>query len=262
MLKNYVVDAFTNKIFTGNPAAVIFLDEFLEKEFMQKLAVENRFSETAFAVKQDDTHYKLRWFTPGGEIDLCGHATLATGYLVFRYDAPKNSDTVFFETLSGELSVTKVNNLYQMSFPSYQLKQIAVTDEMSQAFGMTPIEAYVGRDLLCVFSDGTDLTRLTPNYSKLGQLEGLLQHATTTSKNYDCESRSFAPKLDVPEDPVCGSGHCHIVPYWAKRLNKKKITAYQASTRSGILYCEYQNSRTLLSGEAVQYAVSELNIQI
>lgn len=260
MAKSYVVDAFTNQIFKGNPAAVMFLPKYLNDKLMQNIAMENKLSETAFAVKKDSTHYDLRWFTPGGEIDLCGHATLATGFLVFKYAAPENEDTVTFQTKSGDLTVTKKGNLYEMNFPSYELKQIPVTKEMITAFGELPEEAYLGRDLLCVFSYGTDIEHLNPRMDKLSQLDGLLQHATVASDKYDCVSRSFAPKLNVPEDPVCGSGHCHIAPYWAKRLGKNKLTAYQASSRSGVLYCDYQGVRTLLSGEAALYSVSEVNI--
>ena len=257
MTKSYVVDAFTDEIFKGNPAAVMFLPKYPNDTLMQNIAMENKLSETAFAVKQDSTHYDLRWFTPGGEIDLCGHATLATGFLVFKFAAPENSNTVTFNTQGGELTVTKKDDLYEMNFPSYDLKQVPVTEEMTTAFGKQPAEAYMGRDLLCVFPDGTDIEQLNPDMDKLNQLDGLLQHATVASDKYDCASRSFAPKLAVPEDPVCGSGHCHIVPYWAKRLRKNHLTAYQASPRSGVLYCDYQGDRTLLSGKAVLYSESE-----
>lgn len=260
MTKSYVVDAFTDEIFKGNPAAVMFLPKYPNDTLMQNIAMENKLSETAFAVKQDSTHYDLRWFTPGGEIDLCGHATLATGFLVFKFAAPENSNTVTFNTQGGELTVTKKDDLYEMNFPSYDLKQVPVTEEMATAFGEQPAEAYMGRDLLCVFPDGTDIENLNPDMDKLSQLDGLLQHATVASDKYDCASRSFAPKLAVPEDPVCGSGHCHIVPYWAKRLGKNQLTAYQASPRSGVLYCDYQGDRTLLSGKAVLYSESETYI--
>lgn len=260
MTKSYVVDAFTDKVFKGNPAAVLFLSKYPSDQLMQNIAMENKLSETAFAVKQDATHYDLRWFTPGGEIDLCGHATLATGFLVFKYAAPETGDTVTFKTQSGDLTVTKKGELYEMDFPSYDLKQVPVTAEMTQAFGSQPETAYLGRDLLCVFPDGTDIEQLNFNMDKLSQLDGLLQHATVASDKYDCTSRSFAPKLSVPEDPVCGSGHCHIVPYWAKRLGKNKLTAYQASPRSGTLYCNYQGARTLLSGKAALYSVSEIYV--
>lgn len=261
MVRSYVVDAFTDEIFKGNPAAVLFLNQFPDDQLMQNIALENKLSETAFAVKQDNAHYDLRWFTPGGEIDLCGHATLATGFLVFKFESP-DSDRVTFTTKSGDLTVTKKGDLYEMDFPSYDLTQIPVTAQMTAAFGTRPDSAFLGRDLLCVFPDGTNIETLNLDMNKIAQLDGLVQNITVAGDQYDCVSRSFGPKVAIPEDPVCGSGHCHIVPYWAKRLRKNKLVAYQASARSGVLYCEYQGARTLLSGKAALYSVSELNLSI
>lgn len=261
MVRSYVVDAFTDEIFKGNPAAVLFLNQFPNDQLMQNIALENKLSETAFAVKQDNTHYDLRWFTPGGEIDLCGHATLATGFLVFKFES-QNNDRVTFTTKSGDLTVTKKGDLYEMDFPSYDLSPIPVTAQMAAAFGEKPESAFLGRDLLCVFPDGTNIERLDLNMGKISQLDGLVQNVTVAGDQYDCISRSFGPKVAIPEDPVCGSGHCHIVPYWAKRLKKNKLVAYQASARSGILYCDYQGVRTLISGKAALYSVSELNLNI
>ncbi|WP_408612919.1 PhzF family phenazine biosynthesis protein [Limosilactobacillus difficilis] len=156
MIKMYIADAFTDKLFTGNPAAVCFVDHWPSEDLMKKIALENRFSETAFAIKKTADHYLLRWFTPGGEIDLCGHATLATAFIIFQTAAPQDSETITFTTSkSGDLQVTKKDDLYEMSFPSYQLHQIPVTDQMAVAFGARPEEAYLGRDLLatcCVSS--------------------------------------------------------------------------------------------------------------
>lgn len=261
MVKSYVVDAFTDEIFKGNPAAVLFLNQFPDDQLMQNIALENKLSETAFAVKRDSVHYDLRWFTPGGEIDLCGHATLATGFLVFKFESP-DRDCVTFSTKSGELTVTKKGDLYEMNFPSYDLTPMPVTTQMTAAFGTRPEAAFLGRDLLCVFPDGTDIEHLQLNMEKIAQLDGLLQNVTVAGDQYDCVSRSFGPKVAVPEDPVCGSGHCHIVPYWAKRLKKNRLVAYQASARSGVLYCDYQGARTMLSGKAALYAVSELNLSL
>lgn len=262
MLKSYVVDAFTDEVFKGNPAAVLFLDKFPADEMMQKIAMENKLSETAFAVKETPDKYQLRWFTPGGEIDLCGHATLATGFLVFKYGAPTQA-TVTFATQSGDLKVTKRGDLYEMDFPSYELKPVPVTAAMTDAFGVAPTEAYLGRDLLCVFDSAQQVAEMTPDMDKLSHLDGLLQNVTAAGDGqYDCVSRSFAPKLAVPEDPVCGSGHCHIVPYWAKKLQKQQILAYQASARSGVLHCTYEGARTKLSGHATQYSASEVFLNL
>ncbi|MCP9313750.1 PhzF family phenazine biosynthesis protein [Liquorilactobacillus satsumensis] len=259
-MKMYVVDAFTDKLFKGNPAAVCFVEKWPTDKLMQNIAMENKFSETAFAIKKTDDNYDLRWFTPGGEIDLCGHATLATGYLVFQTAAPKNSETVTFNTQSGALKVTKKGDLYEMSFPSYGLKPVPVTDEMATAFGVRPVEAYLGRDLLAVFPNEDQVKKMQPDLEKLKHLDGLLQNVTAPGKTYDCVSRSFAPKLNVDEDPVCGSGHCHIIPYWAKKLDKNKITAFQASARTGVLYCDYQGKVTKLGGHATLYSTSQLNL--
>ncbi|UQS85956.1 PhzF family phenazine biosynthesis protein (plasmid) [Nicoliella spurrieriana] len=258
-MKMYVVDAFTDKLFNGNPAAVCPVNEWPTNQVMQNIAMENRFSETAFMIKRADAEYDLRWFTPGGEIELCGHATLASGYIIFQNDAPKSSDTITFNTQSGPLRVTKKDDLYEMEFPSYELKSVPVTDQMTAAFGVRPTEAYLGRDLLAVFENEEQIRAMQPDLEKLKSLDGLLQNVTALGKDYDCVSRSFAPKLNVPEDPVCGSGHCHIIPYWAKRLGKDELTAFQASQRSGVLYCNYQGTTTKLAGKAVIYSTGDLN---
>lgn len=260
-MKTYIVDAFTNEVFKGNPAAVTFWDEYPDDQLMQNLAMENNLSETAFAKKITDDHYELRCFTPGGEVDLCGHATLATAYIVFKNFPPTSSNAVTFTTVqSGDLTVEKHDNLLQMNFPAYQNKQVEVTDAMEDALGVRPIEAYLARDLLCVLPSETDVENLTPDQDKLKKLDGMLTNVTAKSEKYDCSSRSFGPKVKVPEDPVCGSAHCQIIPYWAEKLGKNKITAYQSSARSGILYCELDGDRVKLSGEAALYAESEVHI--
>lgn len=258
-MKMYHVDAFTDQLFAGNPADVCFLSAFPKDSVMQQIAQENRLSETAFAVSKTANEYDLRWFTPGGEIDLCGHATLATGYLVFRFYHPEASE-VIFNTKSGQLTVTHVDGRYQMNFPSYQLKPVPVTKAMTAAFGVTPLAAYQDRDLLCVLPTATDVKNCHPDEARLKKLPGLLQSITAASDDpkYDCVSRSFAPKLAVTEDPVCGSAHCQIVPYWAKKLGKSKITAFQASKRGGVLYCQDCGERVSLAGDAVLYSHGEL----
>ena len=258
-MKQYVVDAFTDKVFGGNPAAICVMDGWLSDEVMLKIARENNLSETAFAVKEG-TEYKLRWFTPGGEIDLCGHATLATAYIITKFIEPKTTKTNF-RTLSGLLKVERKGELLEMDFPTYELKPVAVTEEMAEAIGVRPLEAYIGRDLLCVLDSEEDVKNLKPDQAKVKTLDGLLLHVTAHGKKFDCVSRSFAPKLNVAEDPVCGSGHCHITPYWANYLNKNKLIAYQASERGGTLYCEAQGERVKLSGKAALYSVAEIYIE-
>ena len=257
-MKQYTVDAFTSRVFSGNPAAVCVMEGYPPDEVLLDIARENNLSETAFAVRESGG-YRLRWFTPGGEIDLCGHATLATAFVLLNFYEPE-SERVVFSTMSGELTVTRRGGLYEMDFPAYELRRVPVTEEMAAAFGASPAEAYMGRDLLCVFDDERTVREMAPNMDRLRDLPGLLQHATARGAGTDCVSRSFAPKLSVQEDPVCGSGHCHIVPYWAARLGRTDITAYQASRRGGTLYCRDCGRRIAIAGEAVLFAESELHI--
>ena len=256
-LKQYVVDAFTKQVFCGNPAAICILDHWLSDELMLNIACENNLSETAFAVKKDAGRYQLRWFTPGGEIDLCGHATLACSFVIMNYYDVK-AETILFDTLSGSLTVVKRDALYEMDFPAYALRATAVTEELCDALGVAPKAAYMGRDLLCVLDDERQVRALSPDMEKIRKLEGLLLHVTAPGKEADCVSRSFAPKLNIAEDPVCGSGHCHIVPYWAGRLQKRSVVAHQASKRGGTLYCRMQGERVCLAGNAALYAVAEI----
>lgn len=257
-MKQYIIDAFTDKIFAGNPAAVCILEKWLSEKLMLNIAKENNLSETAFAVKEGQ-HYYLRWFTPGREIDLCGHATLAAAFVILNfYETDQNQ--VIFDTLSGTLVVNRRADLLEMTFPSYELKKIPVTAAMADALGVKPVEAYLGRDLLCILESEEQVKTLLPDQNKLKELDGLLQHVTAKGKEFDCVSRSFAPKLAVAEDPVCGSGHCHIIPYWAERLGKSDLVAYQASARTGILYCHYQGQNTILAGKAVLFAQSDINL--
>ena len=255
-MKQYVVDAFTDSVFHGNQAAVCVLDAWPSEDLMMSITRENNFSETAFTVKEGEK-YHLRWFTPGGEIDLCGHATLGTAYVLFRF-YEQTADKLVFTTLSGDLIVTKNGELLEMEFPAYDLKPVEVTDAMEDALGVRPSAAYIARDLLCVLGNETQVRALTPDQEKLKALPGLLQHVTAQGEDEDCVSRSFAPKLAVAEDPVCGSGHCHIIPYWADQLSKDELVAYQASKRGGTLYCRREGSKIFMAGKAALYSVDEL----
>ena len=258
-MKQYVVDAFTDKVFAGNPAAICVMDKWLPDDLMMAITRENNLSETAFAVPTGDARYHLRWFTPGGEIDLCGHATLACAYILFKFYIPDAAQVVF-STLSGDLTVWKKDELLEMEFPAYPLKKVPVTESMIEAVGAVPSEAYMGRDLLCVFDDESTVRNLKPDMDKLLKLDGLLLQVTAPGKDTDSVSRSFAPKLNVAEDPVCGSGHCHIVPYWAKKLGKKNIVAYQASKRGGTLYCRVSGDKVFMAGKAALFSECELHI--
>lgn len=257
-MKQYVVDAFTDRIFAGNPAAVCVMEGWLEDDLMQKIAAENNLSETAFAVKEGEL-YRLRWFTPGGEIELCGHATLATSYVITRF-FERNAAKIQFTTLSGLLTVKRDGDLLTMDFPSFQLTSVPVTEAMNEAIGTRPMEAYMGADLVCVMENETQVRQVSPKQELVLRLDGALLHITARGEKYDCVTRTFAPKLKVAEDPVCGRGHCHVIPLWSEKLGKRDLTACQASARGGVLHCRYAGERTFLSGNAALYSEAELFI--
>lgn len=255
-MKYYVVDAFAEKVFEGNPAGVCVLDQWLPDQLMQDITNENNLAETAFTVKEANG-YHLRWFTPGGEIDLCGHATLAAAYLLMRF-FELETDKITFQTKSGQLEVVKANGLLEMDFPAYSLTQVDVTKEIEDAIGVRPLEAWKGRDLVCVLGDEQQVYAVQPDQAKIQALDGLLLHVTAKGKKYDCISRTFAPKMGVAEDAVCGSGHCHIIPLWADKEEKETFVARQASKRGGTLYCRKQGDRIKMAGKAVLYSQAEL----
>ena len=255
-MKQYIVDAFTDKVFHGNQAAVCVLDKWLPEDLMMDITRENNFSETAFTVKEGEK-YHLRWFTPGGEIDLCGHATLGTAFVLLNY-YETDAQQVVFTTLSGDLIVNRKGELYEMEFPAYELRKVDVTAAMEDALGTKVREAYLARDLLCVVDDEQTVRELKPDLEKIKQIDGLLVHVTARGRDEDCVSRSFAPKLSVAEDPVCGSGHCHIIPYWKDALGKNELVAYQASKRGGTLYCRQEGEKIFMAGKAALYSIDEL----
>ena len=261
MWKLYVVNTFTDHVFSGNPAAVCVLDHWAEDSLLLQIARENALSHTAFVVAQGENTYELRWFTPTMEIDLCGHATLAAAYVLSRFHCPQTTQ-LSFSTKSGILTVTQEDSLYIMDLPTYTLKPLEITQELVQALGQRPREVWRARDLVCVFDRAEQVEQLSPNLNKLLQLKGALVQVTAPgSAGFDCVSRTFAPKMGLPEDPVCGSGHCHIIPYWANKWNKTELTARQASPRGGTLYCRLQGDRVLLGGKAALYSVCELVLE-
>ena len=255
-MKQYIVDAFTDTVFHGNQAAVCVLDEWLPDKTMMDIAAENNFSETAFTVKAGEG-YDLRWFTPGDEINLCGHATLAAAYVLFNY-YEKDTDRIMFHTLSGDLITERHGDGIKMDVPVYSLNKVPVTEEMASAMGAAPKEAYLDRDLLLVYEDEDIIRKMKPDIDKVKQLDGLGVGVTAPGKDYDCVSRFFVPELSIPEDPVTGSVHCMITPYWTERLGKSSLNAFQASKRGGELICELKGDRVIISGKAVLFAVSEL----
>lgn len=255
-MKQYVVDAFTDRVFKGNPAAVCVMDKWPSDEFMTCIAMENNLSETAFTVKEGK-YYHLRWFTPGGEVELCGHATLATSFVLFNF-FEKDAAHIDYKTLSGILSVDRIGDKYELDFPAYELKQVEVTPEMADAYGAKPDSAYMGADLLCIFDSEETVRGLNVDQAKLKALDGVLQHAAAKASDTDYVIRSFAPKCNVAEDPVCGRGQCHTVPYFAHAMGKTELVAYQASRRGGTVYCRLEGSRAKLAGKAVLFSVDEV----
>ena len=255
-MKQYVVDAFTDMLFKGNQAAVCVLEKWLPDELMRNIAKENNFSETAFAVKEKDG-YRLRWFTPGGEIDFCGHATLGTSFVLFNY-YEKDAEEITFYTQVGNLIIKRDKDMFVMNFPAYKCNPVPVTEAMAEAIGVMPVAAYLDRDLLLVLQDEEQVKNLHPNQKKMAALDGLLVAVTAPGKEYDCVSRMFAPKLSVPEDPVTGSTHCMVTPYWCERLQKDRLTCYQASERSGVLYTSLENERVKIAGKAVLFSVADI----
>jgi len=254
----YQVDAFTNRVFSGNPAAVCPLQEWLEDQTMQAIAAENNLSETAFFVKQDD-HYALRWFTPTVEVDLCGHATLATAFVIFNYREPE-TQTLRFQTKSGLLIVQRIGDLVAMDFPARKAEPCSVPEPLFQALGRHPLHVFRSRDYLVVFESESVIRALAPDMDRLCQLDGLGVIVTARGDHVDFVSRFFAPKVGVPEDPVTGSAHCSLIPYWAEKLGKSKLHAMQVSPRSGELFCEYLGERVIIAGRAVIFFEGYLHL--
>lgn len=257
-MKQYIVDAFTDRPFAGNPAAVCVLEQWLPDELMQQIAIENNLSETAFTVPSGDD-WNLRWFTPGGEIDLCGHATLATAYTLLRFFRPDDAE-VRFHTLSGLLTVRREGDLLCMDFPTFPLEPIPVTDGMTAAIGVQPVEACRNADLLLVLENEDQVRGIVPDQRAIDALDFVCIVVTAPGKEHDCVSRVFCPQLSIAEDPVTGRAHCSITPYWSRRLNKRDLHAYQASARGGELFCTDAGERTIIRGKATLFATAELHI--
>ena len=254
----YFIDAFADKVFTGNPAAVIFTDIDDEK-LMQKIAFENNLSETAFVNLSKDTNH-IRWFSPLKEVDLCGHATLASGFVYFNF-INKDENEVTFMSASGELSVSKNNDLYELNFPKDNLTKIDLEDRVEDSIGVKPVETYIGDINLIAILDSEDaIKELNPDFNKLINLEGQGLIVTAQSNEYDFVSRYFCPKYGINEDPVTGSAHTSLIPYWSERLKSSELVAKQVSDRGGVLYCKNQDTRVLISGKAVLYMKGEIKL--
>ena len=253
----YQVDAFTLGPFSGNPAAVCPLQTWLDADTMQRIAAENNLAETAFIVASDDG-YDLRWFTPTVEVDLCGHATLAAAYVVLHHLQP-DLDSVAFETISGKLTVTRDGERLSMNFPARAPTPVPVSEVLSDALGKVPAEVHLSRDVLAVYDDEATVRALAPDQAKLAALEeGLGVIVTAKGDSVDFVSRFFGPKAGVPEDPVTGSAHCTLVPYWSERLGHSKLVAHQVSARGGELYCENQGERVIMSGRCTLFMTGSI----
>ena len=255
-IKQYQIDAFTTRIFGGNPAAVCPLDAWLEDSLLQAIAEENNLSETAFFVKTGNG-FHLRWFTPVAEVDLCGHATLATAHVIFEmlgYAKP----SIAFETRSGILTVAKNGSLLVMDFPSVPPAPCSTPDALLAGLGLQPVEVLAAADYLVVLDSEEAVRSVKPDFAKLAELDLRGVIVTAPGLNADFVSRFFGPKLGIPEDPVTGSAHCTLAPYWSAKLGKNILSARQISKRGGDIQCELNGNRVALAGHAVTFMEAEI----
>lgn len=252
----YQVDAFTSELFSGNPAAVCPLKEWLPDEKMQKIAAENNLAETAFFVHKGEI-FELRWFTPKVEVDLCGHATLATAHVIFNYLKYSQSQ-IEFSTKSGELYVSRSRDLLVLNFPSTKPVRIETPENLIAGLNRKPIATYKTRDIMAVFEDEADILAIKPDFEILRQLDCLGIMITAPGTGSDFVSRFFAPRVGVNEDPVTGSAHTTLIPYWAERLGKNKLHAFQLSERRGEIFCELLGERVNIGGRAVTFFIGEM----
>lgn len=254
----YQVDAFTESVFGGNPAAVVPLEQWLPDELMQRIAAENNQSETAFLVGGNG-RYQLRWFTPTFEIDLCGHATLAAAYVLFEHKGEK-SNSIMFETQSGELIVTRQGDLLGMDFPARPAVHCDAPALLFDAIGKEPLTIYKAREYMCVYPHEEDILALTPNSALFQKVDcfGVVVTAPSNDSACDFVSRYFYYEDGVKEDPVTGSAHCTLIPYWAEQLDKQMLFAKQVSHRGGELVCELKGNRVRISGKAVLYMQGQI----
>ena len=255
----YHVDAFSSRPFGGNPAAVCPLDAWLPDATLQAIAGEHNLSETAFYVPNGGS-YRLRWFTPQTEVDLCGHATVATAHVIFAVRRESSAARVVFQSQSGELAVAHDDNLYTLDFPARPPQACAVPENLAAALGKDPHTVLAARDYLCVFGSEDDVIALQPDMAAVAALDRFAVIATAPGTDCDFVSRFFAPAKGVPEDPVTGSAHCTLIPYWAERLGKSTLFARQRSRRGGELWCANLGDRVGISGRAVTYSEGVIEI--
>ncbi len=261
MLDLYQVDAFTNSIFEGNPACIVPLPSWLPDETLLKITQENAVAETAFFVAKENK-FHLRWFTPEIEMDLCGHATLATAHClktILKYP----SNNIVFETASGDLTVTVQDDFYFLDFPSRMPVPAALPELIEKSLNIPPKAVYKSRDYVLVYDTEQDIKNIKINRQIFDQINLGTGGVIVTSKGTSCDfvSRFFTPQASILEDPVTGSAHCSLIPFWAKKLDKKELSAMQLSKRKGILNCTEKNDRVIISGQAKTYSIGKLWIE-
>jgi PhzF family phenazine biosynthesis protein len=255
----YEVLAFTSRLFAGNPAGVCILNEWLPDQLLQKIAAENNLAETAFLIERDG-FYDIRWMTPSVEMDLCGHATLASAHVLFQHRGLRGGSVHFQSRSAGELKVDQGNDRLVLDFPSRPAEPCEAPARLAEGLGARPREVFKGRDYLAVFESEAEVAALSPVFDILLELDGHGVIVTAPGDDCDFVSRYFAPRVGVPEDPVTGSAHCALIPYWAKRLGKSELHARQLSRRGGELFCESRGPRVGIGGTAVTYIEGKMNI--
>lgn len=256
--KLYQVDAFTDKLFGGNPAAVCPLTEWLSDDILQKIAMENNLAETVFYIAQDD-RYEIRWFTPKIEVDLCGHATLAAAFILFNCEGYLGNSIHFYSPRSGKLTVSRYSDWLTLDFPADVFHNTPVSNEIVSCFDKQPFEAYKGKtDYMLVYEKESDIRDIIPQFEAISALNARGVIITAKGENVDFVSRFFAPQSGIIEDPVTGSAHTTLTPYWSEKLNKTELSAIQLSERKGYLQCKFMGNRVEISGQAKLYLAGEV----
>ncbi|MDX1830452.1 MAG: PhzF family phenazine biosynthesis protein [Lutibacter sp.] len=259
-IKLFQIDAFTDKVFCGNPAAVCILDSWIDEEKMQKIGAENNLAETAFIVNKGND-FEIRWFTPYVEVDLCGHATLAAAYVLYKYYEYKSDKVIFHSRTSGELFVTRKNDFLTLNFPKDICEKVETPQVLIDAFGIKPLETFKGKtDYLLIFQSQKNIEDLNPDFNLIAAVGGRGVIVSAKGEQTDFVSRFFAPQVGVNEDPVTGSAHTTLAPVWSKILGKKILTAKQLSKRQGNLKCECLDDRVEITGKAIIYLIGEIEI--
>lgn len=254
----YQIDAFADEVFKGNPAAVCPLERWIDESVMQKIAVENNLSETAFFVKKENS-YEIRWFTPEYEIDLCGHATIASAYVIFNF-LEEGKKEIEFGSKSGTLKVKNENGKLWLDFPARAPEISEIDENLINGVGKISTKILKSRDYFMVYENEDDIRSITPDFATLAKVNAVGVIVTAKSEKYDFVCRYFAPGAGVPEDPVTGSAYCTLIPYWSSVLGKEKLKAYQLSARGGEVMCENRGERVLIGGSAKLYMIGKIFI--